>query len=295
MFAQRLLRSILPKWLTRRLEKLHPELLEPPIPPTSPEVPPTITVTPTPTIEPTPGVIAEPTPGVDAEPTPITPEAITPTPVFGIGVDIPDPPTGGSIAPLYVSVFSGGPFRIGPRGLKRKLKTWFNEQFDDLTTNSWSKNEISGGTATIEDGSLRLYAPTPIGIAGIFRTGSGQVPPTFEVNIKNKVATTSDQWYFFIGNTAYMISLSFYEVWDVGQIWNGSNWFEFNIGEIGDQDILWKITVDGSVMNMWKADEQVLTDFTLPATTQPDGRMKFEVDNPSTSYTDYFIIKELVV
>lgn len=195
---------------------------------------------------------------------------------------------------MYTGIFDGGPPFLRGRGLKRKLQTWFTEPFDDLTTNVWSKQEWMGGTATIESGSLKLYAPDPGGKAGISRTGSGDVPSTFELNIKNKVESGSDMWSFFIGNTAYMVYLRFYEVWGLGQVHNGSGWHEFNIGAIGGQDILWRITVDGSVMNLWKADELLVTDFTLPATTEPDGRMIINIDCPNTSHTDYFLLKELV-
>lgn len=291
MFAQRLLRSILPKWLTRKLEKLHPELLEPPIPPTSPEVPPTITVTPTPTIEPTPGVIAKPTPGVDAEPTPIAPEAITPPPVFGIGVDIPEPPTGGSIPPLYVRVFSGGPVYLGPKGLGRKPDDWFDEQFNDLTKNNWTILEVEEGTATIENGRLKLYAPGAPDFARVDRVETRSVPENFDFVISAQVTDGGTYLEFRVDNDIHSVNIWLENGEDV-RIYVLTGWVTVQTSNFVDEYIVWKVQVRGDQGTLWRNNVKVCGPYTLATAATVPGRMWIRAGGGATVFVNYYEVQE---
>ena len=102
MFAQRMLRLLLPPWLTRLLYQWKPVLLEPPQIPivTTPPVPtPPVPVTPVP-VTPVP---VTPVP-VPVTPVPVTPVPVTPVPVTPVPVPVtPVPVTPVPVTPVPVT------------------------------------------------------------------------------------------------------------------------------------------------------------------------------------------------
>lgn len=219
-----------------------------------------------------------------------------------------DPPECAKSAPLptLAMIASGGnpnimlsPGESGaaqvhpPPGPPPEPGLWLDEPFSDLTTYAWTVTEIVSSTVTIVSGRLKLYAVGD-GNAAIERTDSRAVPVKMDIKILNEIEAGGEDWYFFIGNASYMISIHFYAKWDQVSIWTGTVWQDITgIDSIEGKNIEWKFSIDGDTLNLYRDDVIFLANFTLPATTAADGKMMFISGDVNTSYTDYFTIEDL--
>lgn len=126
------------------------------------------------------------TPGDDPPETLITPPTTA-----------PDEPGQGVAAPSNLAPGSPLPLKLIPGG--GAITYFFNEPFNDLTTNSWVENHFFGGTATITDGILTLTGPFPGSMAEIDRTHPVSIPSNFtvelSVNVQSGTGTVNFQVY----------------------------------------------------------------------------------------------------
>lgn len=201
---------------------------------------------------------------------------------------------GGGNPNVFLSPGPNGPLPVqAPSAPEPEDELWLNEQFNDLTTYDWDITEIGSSTVTIVSERLRLYAIGD-GNAAIELADARAVPLKMDIKILNEIDTGGEDWYFFIGNASYMISVHFYAKWDQVSIWNGSAWHDITgIDSIEGESIVWKFSVDGDTLNLYRDDVIFLANFTLPANTAADGKMMFISGDVNTAYADYYTIEDL--
>lgn len=166
---------------------------------------------------------------------------------------------------------------------------WFDEPFDNLTKYSWTKYETGTGAVAIVSGHLELDAPT--GYAGIYRTDARSVPSKLEILIQNEVTASVDNWYFVLTCPTYELHFILIGATTL-RLKKPVGWHDQTITTVIGDDILWKFTIDGDTLNVYRDGAPLVTGFTLPAKSFAEGYMWISAQDGVTSYTDYYTLED---
>lgn len=169
---------------------------------------------------------------------------------------------------------------------------WFDEPFDDITTHSWTEYITTTGVVSIVSGRLKLYAPDDPSYAAIYRTHSVSVPATIEVLVKNEITVSTDNWNFILSGPTYMLYMFFIGGTTL-RIGAPGDWTDYTIATVIGENILWKFSIAGDTVNIYRDGVIEVAGFTLPATSFADGYMWISAQDGVTSYTDYYTIEDL--
>lgn len=179
-----------------------------------------------------------------------------------------------------------------PPGPPPVTELWFDEPFDNITDHTWTVGESGSATVTIVTGRLRLYGPPPADLASINRTDSRSLPATIEVLVKNEIDGTVGKWAFVLSGPTYMLYLI---LWDdtTLRLKDPVGWTDIAIDPVDGENILWKFSINGDQLDIYRDGTSEVTAFTLPATLFADGWMWISSEDGYTTYTDYYTIEDL--
>lgn len=224
-----------------------------------------------------PGVVIPP----DWTPGDPLPPGVLPPPVIPPGV----PDTGG-ISPLYVAPGEPGPINQPGRNPPPPVTYWFNEQFNNLTDNSWTDDSVPTGEVSIVAGECRFYGNDAAAIARIYRTHPSAFSTNWTLKLRAKVeyATAWVANYFYTGT--YLV-----EFWIIGttgvRIRSGASICNATLSDFADAWHEWKLVVTGALASLYQDDTIVITDCALNTNTSNPGRMNLDSRGISLRYYDY--------
>ncbi|MBA7605385.1 hypothetical protein ES703_12516 [subsurface metagenome] len=275
-FAYRLLHTITPKKLTRRLPKgLRIALLAPGI-----TLPPGIELPPGTTVPPGAEIPATWTPDQP------TPPGTQPPPTTPPGTE-----TGGIVPPIGTAPWEPGPISQPGKQPAPSVVYWFYEPFDDLTTNSWSDISHSGGSAGTPAAELKLKATFPGAYSAARRTHATAWPTnwTLEFSLNYYSGAGVAQIELYTG--AHRVRIFFTPPTTV-DILPASGTCQATVDNYLNQVNTWKLVVTGSTATLYQNGAPVITACGLFEYSFFAGRMEVEASDAHEAYIDWLTIVE---
>lgn len=212
------------------------------------------------------------------------PDGVFYAPTYPLGVDAT-----GATPPTYTEVFAPGPVSTAPPGGAVATPPWFTEPFDSLDPAIWTHYTYRTGLSSIESGRLKQFGGTAGGYAAVWGADDATIPDAFDLTFEMNHSSGTGSVTHMVHLGADQINLRFDHPTTLNVL-ESTGWTAITIDTIAGTTDTWKVSYNGTTMDIYRNDAEIRTGLTLRVWAGNKGRRIIHTAAISVVYHDDYTI-----